>query len=196
MRKEQTSILVAALLLSGPASAIPITVDVFAQANSSTGGTGVSVFALTAGQDFSVSVDPGDLWNAGALPRWSNADGLVGTLLATGSDESGAAAGTVIGALFSLHTQGGLTAPFGSLVGRIGGVFQLLGTSFSGPAWNTGTLELFYWDSNSSDNSDSVRITAEITPTSTVPEPLSLGLVATGLGTLGALRSHRARRAT
>lgn len=60
--------------------------------------------ALTAGQPvpFRVSVNPANLWNAGPLPRWSNADGLVGDLYATGTDDSLQPVGTHIGEVFSL----------------------------------------------------------------------------------------------
>src|SRR5262245_57756584 len=96
------------------ASATPFVVD--AKLNSTTGGTGAATLVFTAGDAFSVFVDPTDLWNAGALPRWSNADGIDGPdLIATGSDDSGQLAGTVIGSdIFGDWTQGGLTAPFGS----------------------------------------------------------------------------------
>jgi hypothetical protein len=51
------------------------------------GSTGVF---LTVGQIFDVDVNANDLWNAGPLPRWSNGDGLLVKLYATGADESGA----------------------------------------------------------------------------------------------------------
>jgi len=75
--------LVAGLAGVSATSAQAVVVDAFT--NSSSGGTGSStgVF-LTVGQIFTVDVNPNDLWNAGALPRWSNADGLTGVLLATG----------------------------------------------------------------------------------------------------------------
>ena len=58
----------------------------------------------------------------------------------------------LIGEDFGLWTEGNLTAPFGTLVGQIGSDFEVLGTHFSGPAWGTGTLRLYYWDSNFADN--------------------------------------------
>ena len=145
-------------------SAHAVTVDAFA--NSSSGGIGsaTGVF-LTAGQSFTVTVASDDLWSAGALPRWSNADGLTGNRFATGSDESGQVAGTLIGADFGTWTQDGLTAPYGSLVGRIGsGAFFLVGTNFSGTANASGQLSFYYWDSNNSDNSAFVTATIAAVP--------------------------------
>lgn len=170
---------------SATASALPWVVD--AKANSSTAGTGLSTISLLAGQAFSVSVDPLDLWSAGALPRWSNADGLIGDLFATGTDESGQAGGTRIGRDFGLQSQGGFSAPYGKLVGAIDGGFFAIGTSYSGVAANAGTLKLFYWDSNASDNSQ--WITANV---SAVPEPGTWALLAAGVGALAFVRRRRA----
>jgi hypothetical protein len=182
----------AATLIAGSATAATFVVD--ALANSSSGGVGVSTFALTAGEMFTVSVDPADLWNAGALPRWSNADGLTHDLFATGSDDSGEPAGTLIGTDFGTWTEGNLTAPFGTLVGQIGSDFEVLGTHFAGPAWGTGTLNLFYWDSNNADNTQ--FITADVT-LATVPEPVSWALMISGFGMAGTmLRRRRAATAT
>ena len=145
MRKIIFGALLAVVLPAAAAQAG--TVDVFAFANSSSGGVGqFSGLNLTTGENFSVSASSTDLWNAGDLPRWSNADGLVGDLFATGSDDSGQPLGTLIGQAFPLWTEANLTAPYGSLVGEIGGVFEFLGTSFSGPAWGTGALNLYYWE--------------------------------------------------
>jgi hypothetical protein len=44
---------------------------------------------LTVGQIFNVDVDANDLWNADPLPRWSNADGLLVKLYATGPTKAG-----------------------------------------------------------------------------------------------------------
>ena len=170
-----------ATLFAGSANATAIVVK--AQDNSSTGGIGASTgLILSSGQGFSVSVNTLDLWNAGALPRWSNADGLTGNLLATGTDESGQIAGTLIGQNF------GLFGPYayGALVGSINGVYQLIGTNFNGLAWGNGELLLHYWDSNSGDNSD--FITANVIG---VPEPATWALMITGFGLVGATLRRR-----
>lgn len=177
----------ASVLVLAAAAAVPANAtlfDVYAQANSSSGGTGLATVALTAGQPFSVSVNPNDLWNAGPLPRWSNADGLIANLYATGTDDSLQPVGTHIGTPFSLHTQNSFTAPYGALVGQIGGAYILLGTSFTGFAPASGTLNLFYWDSNKGDNSE--KITANVT--TSVPDAASTSLLLGGavlaLGTI------------
>jgi len=185
--------LIAGLAGLGTSSARAVTVDVFAQANSSTGGAGaLTGISLTFGQAFTVSAELTDLWNAGPLPRWSNADGLIAPLLATGSDDSGQLAGTPIGSIFSLHTQGGFTAPYGSLVGRIGsGDFFLVGTNFSDTANASGQLALYYWDSNNNDNTGSIAATISA---SAVPGPIvGAGLPGVVMA-LGGLIAWRRRR--
>lgn len=169
----------AALLAGAPAMAAAVYV-VDARANSSTGGTPLATLDVSLGDLLTISAAEDDLWSAGDLPRWSNANGLVVNLLATGSDESGQPAGTLIGQGFSQHTFGSFSAPFGALVGEIGGLYQLLGTSFSGPAWGTGTLNLRYWDSNFGDNSGSVRVSLSVGQTTAVPAPLPLALLGAG----------------
>jgi hypothetical protein len=183
--------LVAGLVGISATSAQAVVVTAFT--NSSSGGTGSSTGVILAlGQNFTVTVDPNDLWNAGALPRWSNADGLTGVLLATGTDESGQPFGTQIGANFGLHNQGGLNLPFGTLVGKIGvGDFFEIGTSFSGPANAAGELKLYYWDSNFSDNSQ--YVTAQI---SAVPEPSTWAMMILGFAGVGYLAYRRRNQAT
>ena len=185
--------LIAGLAGLGTSSARAVTVDVFAQANSSTGGAGaLTGISLTFGQAFTVSAGLTDLWNAGPLPRWSNADGLIAPLLATGSDDSGQLAGTQIGSIFPLYTQDGFTAAYGSLVGQIGsGAFFLVGTNFSDTANATGQLSLYYWDSNNGDNTGSIAATISA---SAVPGPI-VGAGLPGLVmALGGLIAWRRRR--
>ncbi len=181
-----TAALVGALFQTqAQAAAVPLSpsFDVYAQANSSTGGAGLSTIMLQAGQTFSVTVADNDLWSAGPLPRWSNANGLVGDLFATGGDESGQAAGTQIGSNFGLLGQ----FAYGALVGQIdnGGLF-LVGTNYQGVAAQAGALKLFYWDSNSSDNSGFVSASI-----SAVPEPSTWALVALGLVIVGGTARRR-----
>jgi hypothetical protein len=176
-----------AALTAGAAHALPVQFDVYAAANSSSGGSGLDTgIAFTTGDSITVSADPLDLWNAGPLPRWSNADGLTIDLYATGTDESGAAAGSLIGQPFADWSQNGLTAPYGSLVGRLGSTYFLLGTSFSGPAPDSGNLLLYYWDADSANNTDFVTVTVDngiaVDPT---PTPAPGGLALFGLGLAG-----------
>ena len=189
LKRSSLLALAMAALLSSPSQAALFTVD--ALNNSSTGGAALPTIGVTAGQPLSVSVNPNDLWNAGDLPRWSNADGLTANLLATGTDESGQAAATLIGQNWGLWTQSGFTAPYGSLVGEIGGNFQLLGTSFNGLAWSTGTLNLYYWDSFNADNTQ--FITADV---NTVPEPGAFAMLGVSFGLMLAFVVSRRRQRT
>ena len=141
-----------------------------------------------------MSVAADDLWNAGALPRWSNADGLNTTLLYTASTDSQVpvnAIGTVIGDnIYGNWTQNGLTAAYGTLVGQFNsGSFFSIGTAYTGTASTTGTLKLFYFDSNYGDNSGSVM--ASVTA---VPEPETYAMLLAGLGVMGAIARRRARK--
>jgi hypothetical protein len=178
-------------LTTSSASAVTVVIDAFA--NSSSDGVAAVGGSFVAGQGFSVTVDPGDLWNAGPLPRWSNANGLTGNLFATGSDDSGENAGTKIGENFAGGwTQNGFNAPYGSLVGRVGlGDFFLVGTNYTGVADVTGLLSLYYWDSNNGDNTQFISATIEA---SAVPGPM-VGAGLPGLVmALGGLIAWRRRR--
>ncbi len=171
-----------AVLLAAASSASAATYIVDALANSSSGGTALSTVSVGAGTTINVSVAATDLWSAGALPRWSNANGLTGPLFATGSDESGEAAGTQIGSNFGTYIQDGFAAPYGALVGKLGSTYYLVGTSFSLVAPTAGTFDLYYWDSNAGDNMQ--FITADVT-TIAVPEPASWALLVAGFGMIG-----------
>lgn len=173
------------LLFANPAQAAVYVVD--SAANSSTGGVGLATFGVAAGQRIKVVSSTDDLWSLGALPRFSDGNGLVADRFATALDDSGQAVGTKIGQSFGPWTQGGLSAPFGSLVGEIGGVYKLLGANSITSAWGTGTLNLYNWDSNSTDNAG--RISFDI---SIVPEPATWALLIGGFAMVGAgLRNRR-----
>jgi hypothetical protein len=167
------------------AQAATFTVD--AMGNSSSGGSGLASIVLAAGQAFTVTASTDDLWSAGALPRWSDGDGLTYDRYATATDDSGQAVGTHIGTNFGPWTQNGHTAAYGTLVGEIGGQWISLGTNFNGVAPTAGTLNLYYWDSNNYDNEG--RITFNVTA---VPEPSTYLMMGAGLLMLGALRKRKA----
>jgi hypothetical protein len=178
--------------LQAEATTASYTVDALSNATGRGSGVPVSVFA---GESFSVSVDPLDLWSAGPLPRWSNANGITGPdLIATGlpdvnGDDPGVPAGTVIGSsIFPLAPANGLTAPYGTLVGQWGaGNYFVVGTAYTGVALDS-TLKLFYLDGLYSDNTGSVLATVTTTP---VPEPEAYAMFMLGLGLLGFMTLRR-----
>jgi hypothetical protein len=180
----------AVALFARPASATTFMVQ--AQANSSSGGTALNTgINLNAGDFFTVSSSLDDLWSAGDLPRYSDANGLVANRYATPADDSGQATGTLIGADFGLWTQGGLSAPYGSLVGDIGGTYQVLGANYAGTAWNSGPLNLFYWDENSYDNFGAIKFDVSAAR-GAVPEPSTWAMMLLGFGLVGgSVRSAR-----
>lgn len=174
----------AALLVTVPANAATFVVDAFD--NSVSGGTGLSTISLTAGQIFTVTSSTDDLWSAGALPRFSDANGLIADRFATATDDSGQAIGTQIGRDFGSFNAFGLSAAFGSLVGNINGNYQVIGADFSGAAWDTGTLELFYWDSNRRDNFGDISFEVNA-----VPEPATWAFMIFGFGAIGSAMRRR-----
>ena len=180
--------LIAGLLagtLAVPAQAATVVVQ--AKANSITGGSAVVFGPVTSGQTITVWSSTDDLWSAGPPYRISDANGLTGVRYANGSDDSGQPVGTQIGDNYGTYTLFGLTAPFGSLVGRIGSSYQLLGANFSGAAWGSGNLELFYWDGYSDDNFGNISFKI-----AAVPEPSAWALLILGFGMVGgALRTRR-----
>ena len=181
------SLALAALVVGAAAHAAPYTVKAFD--NSSSGGAGLATINLLAGQSFSVSASSDDLWSAGALPRYSDADGLTYSRFATAADDSGQAVGTQIGANFGLYSQGNLSAAYGTLVGQIdSGNYFVVGTAFNGVAATAGTLKLYYWDSNNGDNFGEISANVNVAG---VPEPEAYVLMLAGLGALGFIARRR-----
>jgi hypothetical protein len=184
------------LAIAGSAHASIFVVQ--AQANSSSGGSGLASIALTAGEVFSVNSSLEDTWSAGSLPRVADGNGLDQVRFSDGTDDSGFATGTQLTAIFPLYTQHGLTTNYASLVGEIGGIYQELGANFVGAAWGTGTLNLYFWDENNGDNYGNIafdikpRVSVDHGPGDGVPEPASWALMITGFGAAGAmLRAKR-----
>jgi hypothetical protein len=156
-----TSILFA-IFFSHTTNAAMMTFDVYAYENSSSGGVGLNTrISFRSGDVISGFADPDDLWNAGPSLRWSNADGLVTDLFATGADDSGESSGTQIGSAFDVWTDNNLSAPYGSLVGEIDSVYFLLGTKFDLIAPADGELSLYYWDQNQFDNTQFITVSVD-----------------------------------
>ena len=157
--------------------------------STSGGGAGLEVDVF-AGNTFSILASSSDYWNAGDLPRWSNANGLTGDLIASGTaDITGDNPGAefdLVGVAFPTWTQNGLTAPYGMLVGQFGsGDFFKIGTSYSGNATDN-KLKLFYFDENSGDNTGSIRVRV-----TAVPEPETYAMMLAGLGMIGFMSRRR-----
>jgi hypothetical protein len=123
--------------------------QVKAKENSVSGGvpldTGIS---LAPGQVLTISVSPDDTWSAGAENRTSNANGL----------------GNPLGDNFGFFAKNGFSFLYGSLIGSLdrGQTFFPVGTRLEMTILSQGTLSLFYWDSNNTDNSDFVTATVAV----------------------------------
>ena len=183
MKKLITLILVMSCgLLSLPTVAAPFTV--FAQGNSTTGGTGLNTgLNINVGDRLVVSVAGNDCWSAGPGNRIANADGLV--LVPSVCQSAPWNSGE--------WTQGGLTAPYVSLVGSLnnGTTFFLLGTSFDQIMADAGALSLWFFDSNNGDNFGDIVANVRVNPgQGNVPEPGTMILLAIGLGLI-AIRSKK-----
>lgn len=175
------ALLSATALVALPSQAATVVVDAYA--NSSSGGVAVDAINLTAGQAFSISSSLNDLWSAGDLPRYSDANGLTYDRYATAADDSGQPVGSHIGTDFGIWTQNGHSAAYGALVGEIGGQYLTLGANYSGVAPASGTLHLVYWDSNYGDNSGQITFNV-----SAVPEPGMFAMLLAGLLVLAPVR--------
>lgn len=93
----------------------------------------------------------------------------------------------LIGEPYPLWTQENLTAPYGNQVGQIdNGNFFQIGTNYSGTASSSGTLKLYYFDSNYSDITGS--ISAHVTA---VPEPETFAMLLAGLGLVAGIARKR-----
>lgn len=165
------------LAMAGPANAAFIAVDALGNDWGASGAdTGMS---LDIGDTLWVDVATDDCWSAGAPPRDSNADGLM--VIDNNSCQVG-------NSTFGDYTDSGLAAPFGSLVGTIGGGNPfLIGTHFDAPVSESGALLLWYWDSRGSDNSGFITADVQVHK---APEPAALGFLGLGLALIG----YRARR--
>ena len=177
-----------ATALASPASAAVIIVKALDHSINSGSGTGLNTgIGLSFGQTLTLTSSTNDLWSAGDLPRYSDATGLIGNRFATAADDSGQVVGTQIGKNWGILTIGGFSAPYGALVGKINGAYQYLGANFSGPAWQTGTLTLFYWDTFTPDNFGEIAFNV-----SAIPESASWLMMLAGFAAVGfALRRRQ-----
>jgi hypothetical protein len=171
--KNKLSVLLtaAALLAAGAANAAVVTVD--AMGNSIGGGAALNTgVVVQSGQWLNITADASQTWNFGSGdPTYTtDADGKAGWIMEALNPDS---------SLFQ--------AAIGALVGQIdNGNFFTVGTSFHGQVTDSGTLQLWYWDSDSWNNIGAVE--ANIS----VPEPGSLALVGLGLAALARRRRSAA----
>lgn len=181
-----SKLLKTALVLVGlamPTAAGAVMIDV--QATDVPGFTGGTPTGLNfnIGDPLSVTADPADTWVLGSGPeRVINADGFS---LATGFTASS----------FANFDAFGQSFRFGTLVGQIGmGDFFAIGSNFVGTANAAGELSLFNWDSNVSDNSGSISISANIN-VAAVPLPYALPLFGSAIAFMGFVSRRRSHTA-
>ena len=179
---QETQVSVQSAFPAGAATAAPVPINVFAQANSTSGGvfldTGIDVGATDI---LVVSVAEDDCWSAGVADRTTNANGLVGF--------STNACRPVATFDYGLHNQFGQSFPYATLVGRIGlaGTPFVVGTDFNAVLGQSGRLYFAFWDSNSGDNTGFITANVDV-----VPEPATLALLGAGLS--GVIARRRRRR--
>jgi hypothetical protein len=157
-------------------------INIYAKANSSSpngGGLNTGLY-FKGGEIFAGSANPNDLWAAGnryssgSDTRWSNADGLIKNLYASGRDDSGKRARTLIGKNYGTWTQNGYTAAYGALVGKISDVYYTLGTKFRIKVKKSGKLRLFFWDKNNRDNQGKITVNiSKVTPPKPKPRKVT-----------------------
>lgn len=168
-KKLTCAALVTGLMALSNLAVANVMVNIDAKANSIGGGSPVdSGIMLSAGQTFTVSVDPTQIWNFAGGDSFANtnADGFQGAYITTLYNPDGT--------IFETST-GSLIGQIGTGTSNAGNYFQV-GTSFSGQANASGDLNFFYADTDAFNNLGAV--TADV---NAVPEPASLGLVALGL---------------
>lgn len=144
--KSLAGLVLGVVLAVSGTSALARTVQVDARQNSVSGGNGLNTgVVVNKGQLLTITVDRRDFWFAAANDptRRSNADGL----------------GNPFGNNFGNFTLGDFSFLFGTLVGSLdnGQTFFQVGTRLEIIVQKSGTLRLYYWDSNSADNSGAVR---------------------------------------
>jgi hypothetical protein len=168
---SRAAIAAALLAVAGIASAATAVVSVDSQANSIVGGSGLdSGVFLTEGVAFTVT----------STGTWQNDPNPYYISTAAGHTDTDQGIST---------SSGYYTFYSGELVGEIGnsGVYFGIGDSYSGVATSSGTLNLFYWDSDAGNNSGAVSSSISV-----VPEPANVALIAMGLAAFALSRRRKA----
>ena len=176
MNNKLISIALVCLAFSASSHAASFTYETNAYANSTGGGTpanplGGLPLVLTAGEQFTVSTDPNQIWTAADTPGDPNMATLTTNANGTTSPSW----------IFGLPGMGSVEV--GALVGNINGIYEFIGAGTNTfTAWSSGNLTLQFADVNFSDNSGT--IVSDVT----VPEPSSVALAGLGLLAIFAFR--------